>query len=57
MHFLDNALYDMTMFQDGVNADKAARDFKKVSAKVPANRLVKIHLASGGGWAAHISRH
>ena len=57
MHFLDNALYDMTMFQDGVNADKAARDFKKVSAKVPANRLVKIHLAPGGGWAAHISRH
>ena len=57
MHFLDNALYDMTIFQDGVNADRAACDYKKVSAKAPANRLFQIHLAPGGGWAAHLVRH
>jgi hypothetical protein len=53
LHFLDNALYDMAIFQDGVNADRNACDFKQVSAKAPANRQLKIHLAPGGGWAAH----
>jgi alpha-glucosidase len=57
LHFLDNALYDMDTFQDGANAERAARDFKQVSAKAPANRLLQIHLAAGGGWAAHLVRH
>lgn len=57
LHFLDNAPYDMTIFQDGVNADRNACDFKQVSAKAPANRLFQIHLAPGGGWAARLVRH
>lgn len=41
-------------FQDGINADRAARDYKKVSFDLPADGKVKIHMAPGGGWAAII---
>ena len=47
---------NMTVFQDGINADRAARDYKKTSAKIPADGIVKIHLAPGGGWVARITR-
>ena len=46
----------MTIFQDGINADRAARDYKKTSAQVPADGIVKVKMASGGGWAAMITR-
>ena len=46
----------MTIFQDGVNAHKAARDYKKVSMDVPVDGKVKIHMAPGGGWVAKISK-
>ena len=46
----------MTVFQDGINADRAARDYKKTSAEIPADGIVKIHLAPGGGWVARITR-
>ena len=34
---------------DGVNAHRAARDYKKTEAKLDG-KPVKIHLAPGGGW-------
>ena len=37
----------MTIFQDGINADRAARDYKKTSAQVPADGIVKVKMASG----------
>ncbi len=46
----------MTIFQDGVNAHKAARDYKKVNMDLPADGKVKIHMAPGGGWVAKISK-
>jgi alpha-glucosidase len=45
---------NVTAFQDGINADRAARDYKKVSFTMPADGKVKIHMAPGGGWAAII---
>ena len=47
---------NMTVFQDGINADRAARDYKKTSAKIPADGIVNIHLAPGGGWVARITK-
>ena len=46
----------MTVFQDGVNAHRAARDYKKVSTSLPVDGKVKIHMAPGGGWVAKISK-
>ena len=36
------------VFADGVNAHRAARDYKK--SMVELDGKVKIHLAPGGGW-------
>ena len=46
----------MTIFQDGVNAHRAAQDYKKVTKDLPADGKVQIHMAPGGGWVAKISR-
>ena len=46
----------MTVFQDGINADRAARDYKKITAEMPADGIVKAHMAPGGGWVAKITR-
>ena len=37
------------IFADGVNAHRAARDFKKAECQLEGPK-VKIHLAPGGGW-------
>ena len=47
---------NMTVFQDGINADRAARDYKKTSSRIPEDGIVKIHMAPGGGWVAKINR-
>ncbi len=54
--FLGEGDWTLDIFQDGVNADKAARDYKRVTADVPADRQLTVHLAPGGGWVAKITR-
>ena len=41
-------------FCDGINADRAASDYRR--EVFPLDGPVKIHLAPGGGWAAAIRR-
>ena len=45
----------MTVFQDGVNAHRAAQDYKKTSMNLPVDGKVQIHMAPGGGWVAKIA--
>ena len=42
----------MEVFRDGVNADRAARDFKQEWKDFPADGRITIKMAPGGGWAA-----
>ena len=56
LSFLGEGHWTMEIFRDGINADRAARDFSHEVADVPADRHVKIHMAPGGGWVARISR-
>ena len=42
------------MFCDGVNADKDAKDYKRIVSPVGPTDTLDIHLAPGGGWAAII---
>ena len=42
----------MQSFEDGVNADVYAQDFRTAERTVSRNDRITIHLASGGGWAA-----
>lgn len=44
----------MTVFRDGVNADKVARDYAKETEEFPENGRVRVKMAPGGGWAAII---
>jgi len=53
--FLDeNKTYTAEIFQDGINADRNANDYKKITRQITKNDKITIKLASGGGWAARI---
>jgi alpha-glucosidase len=53
--FLPSGEYSIDIFQDGVNADKYAADYKHIKKDVRAGDKLKIHLAPGGGWAARVT--
>jgi alpha-glucosidase len=54
LSFLGSGNYTMDSYQDGVNADRAASEYRKNTNPVSSNQKIKIHLAPGGGWAARI---
>ncbi len=54
LSFLSNGNFTMDAYQDGVNADHFASDYKKTTSQVSKTTKLKIHLAPGGGWAARI---
>ena len=54
LSFLPEGNFTMEVYQDGVNADRYASDYKKTVIQVNRSSKVKLPLASGGGWAARI---
>jgi alpha-glucosidase len=52
--FLPEGQFAMTSYQDGVNADRFASDYKMEKKSIDRSTKLKIHLAPGGGWAARI---
>lgn len=55
LSFLPEGNYEAVVFQDGINADREATDFKRELIQVKSGDKIKIEMASGGGWAAQIS--
>jgi alpha-glucosidase len=55
LSFLPAGNYTIDIFQDGINANNYAGDYKHLKANVKSGDKMKIHLAPGGGWAAKIS--
>ena len=64
LDFLEDGQYQVELFRDGVNADRTARDYKKIVAEVVvkdgkavstldfiSDGAMKVHLAPGGGFA------
>ncbi|TRX41281.1 glycoside hydrolase family 97 protein [Flavobacterium restrictum] len=47
--------YEADVFTDGLNADKAAVDYKREKITVDSTTKMTVHLASGGGISAIIS--
>jgi alpha-glucosidase len=45
----------MEIFQDGINADRHAQDYKHLVTSVKSGDKIKIILAPGGGWVARLS--
>lgn len=44
--------YTMTSFEDGINADRQAMDYRKKIMQVKAGEKITIKMARNGGWAA-----
>ncbi len=55
LSFLPAGDYVMDIFQDGINADKYAQDYKHLRKSVKSGDKMKIEMAPGGGWVARIS--
>ena len=55
LSFLPAGNYTIEYYKDGINADRAARDYKKVVEDFTPGK-VNVHMAPGGGYAAKITR-
>lgn len=54
--FLGEGKYVVTLFRDGVNADKQAEDYVKETFTVTSSSRKFIHMSSGGGFAMSVLR-
>ncbi|MBS3945148.1 MAG: glycoside hydrolase family 97 C-terminal domain-containing protein, partial [Melioribacter sp.] len=54
--FLPQGEYKINIWQDGMNADRNANDFKMLYETVNNQAKMNIYLAPGGGWAAIIEK-
>jgi alpha-glucosidase len=55
LNFLKNSTaYKLTSFEDGINADRQAIDYKKKTTQVKSGDIFKIKMARNGGFAAVI---
>jgi alpha-glucosidase len=52
--FLGAGTFEAEIFQDGINADRDATDYKRIVRKVSASDKLTVHLMNGGGWAARV---
>ena len=55
LSFLPAGNYTIEFYKDGINADRAARDYKKVVEDFTPGKI-NVHMAPGGGWAAKITK-
>lgn len=53
LSFLPAGNYTIEYFKDGINADRAARDYKRVVEDFTPGKI-NVHMAPGGGFAARI---
>jgi alpha-glucosidase len=56
LSFLGEGSFSAEIFRDGINADRAARDYVKETVAIPANRKITVRMALGGGYAMKIVR-
>lgn len=56
LSFLGNGNFKGEVFKDGINADRAAQDYKKETITIPADKKLRISMAPGGGYVVKITR-
>jgi alpha-glucosidase len=54
LSFLGDGTFEAEVFEDGINADRDATDYKREVITVTKNDKLKVSMLSGGGWAARI---
>lgn len=55
LSFMGGGAFCIEIFEDGVNADRNAIDYRRVEKTITADERLTISLAPGGGWAARIT--
>ena len=55
LSFIPEGSYQVELYRDGANADRAASDYRKEVVDLPSDRKINIKMAPGGGWVAKIS--
>jgi alpha-glucosidase len=55
LSFLPEGKFMIEIFQDGINADRYASDYKHIRLDVKSTDKMQIKLAPGGGWTGRIS--
>lgn len=56
LSFLPEGSYKVELYRDGVNAHRAACDYRKEVIDLPADRKLDIRMMPGGGFAAKVIR-
>ena len=56
LSFLPDGEWEIDVFQDGMNADKAARDFCHLESVLGKEKKLHIHMAPGGGYFARLNK-
>jgi alpha-glucosidase len=56
LSFLGSGKYSATIFEDGINADHDATDYKRSVITVTSSDKLNIKMASGGGWSARFEK-
>jgi len=56
LSFLEEGDYTLEYMQDGPNTDRYAQDYRYGTKEISESTQLQIKLASGGGWAAIISK-
>lgn len=54
LSFLPEGNFQMAAYEDGMNADRMASDYKLVRSQVSKSSKLKMKLGPGSGWAARI---
>ena len=52
--FLGPGRYRLEAWEDGPNAHRQGRDFRRADRDVDASTSLTLRLAPGGGWAARL---
>jgi alpha-glucosidase len=55
LSFLPEGAFNLDAFADGVNADRWGSDTKRTKQRVDRSTRLRLNLAEGGGWAAHLT--
>jgi alpha-glucosidase len=56
LDFLGAGNYQMTIYSDGINAERNASDYRIETNGVNRSNKISFHLAPGGGWAARLKK-
>ena len=54
--FLKGGTWDAEIFEDGINADRDATDYKRRTAVIEGGKPVTVRLMPGGGWTAKLTK-